>query len=248
MSFFLIKAACGSALGTATAISLALVSSGCQTTAEKSAELKKLQKHEVLAVRGVSVGRENPSVKVLYSAVVGSKEGTTAIVVGMRNTSSRALQLAPIEVTAKDGKGSVVYQNTGPGLQPSLTSVSLLEPGKDTIWVDDQVQATGVAASATALVGAAKTASKIPKLTVSGTHLSEEAGSQIESGSVANPSSVTQQDLVVYAVARNGSKIVAAGRAVLPEVTAGTTVPFQIYFVGDPKGAKVEVSAPPTSF
>jgi len=242
------KVAYGSVLGTVAAIFIALVSSGCQTTAEKSAELRKLQKHVALAVRGVSVSKESPNVKVLYSAVVGSKEGTTAIVVGMRNTSSRALQLAPIEVSAKDAKGSVVYQNTGPGLQPSLTSVSLLEPGKDTVWVDDQVQATGVAATATALVGAAKVTSTIPKLTVSGTHLSEEAGSQIESGSVANRSSVTQQDLVVYAVARKGSKVVAAGRAVLPEVDVGATVSFQIYFVGDPKGAKVEVSAPPTTF
>jgi hypothetical protein len=244
----LMKAAYGSFLGTVAAISLVLVSSGCQTTAEKSAELRRLQKHEVLAVTGVSVKSENPSVKVLYSAVVGSQEGATAIVVGMRNTSSHALRSAPIEVTAKDAKGSVVYQNTGPGLQPSLTSVALLEPGKDTVWVDDQVQATGVARTATALVGAAKVASTIPKLTVSGAQLSEEAGSRIESGSVANTSSVDEQDLVVYAVARRGSKVVAAGRAVLPEVTAGATVPFQIYFVGDPKGAKVEVSAPPTTF
>jgi hypothetical protein len=242
------KAAYGSFLGTVAAISLVLVSSGCQTTAEKSAELKKLQKHEVLAVRGVSVRSENPSVKVLYNAVVGSQEGTTAIVVGMRNTSSHALELAPIEVTAKDAKGSMVYQNTGPGLQPSLTSVSLLEPGKDTVWVDDQVQATAAAASASALVGEAKTVTRIPKITVTGAHLSEEAGSQVESGSVANASSVGQQDLVVYAVARKGSKVVAAGRAVLPEVAAGATVPFQIYFVGDPRGAKVEVSAPPTAF
>ena len=99
------KAAYGSFLGTVAAISLVLVSSGCQTTAEKSAELRKLQKHEVLAVTGVSVKSENPSVRVLYSAVVGSQEGATAIVVGVRNTSSHALRSAPIEVTAKDGKG-----------------------------------------------------------------------------------------------------------------------------------------------
>ena len=126
--------------------------------------------------------------------------------------------------------------------------MSLLEPDKDTVWVDDQVQATGVARTATALVGAAKAASTIPKLTVNGAHLSEEAGSQIESGSVTDASSVGQRDLVVYAVARKGSKVAAAGRAVLPEVAAGTTVPFQIYFVGDPKAAKIEVSAPPTTF
>jgi hypothetical protein len=194
----------------------------------------------------MSISREK--VKMLYSTVVRSSEGTMAVVVGVRNTSSHALETAPIEVTAKNAKGVVTYQNTGPGLQPSLTSVALLEPGQDTVWVDDQALGSGMAASATALVGEGKPASKIPAIAVSGTRLSEEAGSETESGNVANRSSVTQQDLVVYAVARKASKVVAAGRAVLPEVTAGATASFQIYFVGDPKGAKIEVSAPPTAF
>lgn len=242
------KAAYRSVLGAPGAIVLAIACSGCQSTREKSAKLQELAKHVVLASRGVEVSKESPNVKVLHHAVVGSREGTMAVVVDMRNTSSHALRLAPIEVTVRDAKGRVVYQNTGPGLQPSLSSVSLLESGKDTVWVDDQVQATGMAATAAVFVGEAKVASKIPKLTVSGARLSEEAGSHIEWGSVANVSSVTQQDLVVYAVARKGSKVVAAGRAVLPEVPAGATASFQIYFVGDPKGAKVEVSAPPTTF
>jgi hypothetical protein len=210
--------------------------------------LQKLAKHDVLASRGVSVSRESPSVKVLYSTVVRSAEGTAAIVVGMRDTSSHALELAPIEVSAKDAKGSVTYQNTGPGLQSSLTSVALLEPRRETVWVDDQAQGSGVAGTASALVGEAKPASRIPKITVTGAHLSTEAGSETESGSVANQSSVAQLNLVVYAVARKGAKIVAAGRAVLPEVGAGATAPFQIYFVGAPKGAQVELSAPPTTF
>ena len=66
-------------------------------------------------------------------------------------------------------------------------------------------------------------------------------------GTVRNRSTVTQQDLVVYAVARRGGKIVAAGRAVLPEVAAGASVPFQAFLVGEPSGARLEASAPPTT-
>jgi hypothetical protein len=59
---------------------------------------------------------------------------------------------------------------------------------------------------------------------------------------------VAQHHLVVFAVARKGGRIVASGRAVLPEVPPGASVPFQVYFVGDPSGAQIETSAPATTF
>jgi hypothetical protein len=81
-----------------------------------------------------------------------------------------------------------------------------------------------------------------------GARVSSEAGGEAtETGSVANQSALAQADLTVYAVARRAGKVVAAGRAVLPEVAAGTSVPFQIYFVGNPGGAHIEVSAPATT-
>jgi hypothetical protein len=90
-------------------------------------------------------------------------------------------------------------------------------------------------------------------VSIAGTHLSTEAGGEATlSGTVSNNSPTTQQNLVVYAVARRASKIVAAGRAVIPEVTAGTNagtnVPFQIYFAGNPSGAQIQTSAPATTF
>jgi hypothetical protein len=232
------------------AVAIALALCGCQSTQEHSAELRRQAKHDILASQGVSVTKQNPTVKVLQSAVVRSHEGV-AVVVALRNTGTHALENAPIEITVRDAHGSVVFQNNAPGEEPSLTTVSLLEPGQEAIWVDDQVQATGTPTSASAVVGEAKRASgNIPQLSVAGTHLSAEAGAEATlSGTVANRSQTTQQNLVVYAVARRGSKIVAAGRAVLPEVpAAGTNVPFQIYFVGNPSGAQIQTSAPATTF
>lgn len=220
---------------------------GCETTQEKSAALERQAKHTTLAQRGVSVSRENPSVRVLGSAVVHSSVGT-AVAVALRNTSGHTLADAPIELTVRDGKGSVLYQNNTPGLQASLTQVPLLEPGKTMIWVDDQVQVAGTPASASALVGEGKAASTTPTLAVTSARSSTVGAEASESGSVANRSGVSQTNLVVYAIARRAGKIVAAGRAVLPEVEAGTSVPFQIYFVGNPRGAQIEVSAPATTF
>ncbi len=221
--------------------------SGCQTTMERSAQLQRAAKHTVLASRGVSVTRENPSVKVLYSTVVRSSEGT-AVVVGVRNTSTQTLENAPIEITVRDAKGGVLFQNNQPGLDPSLTQVSSLAPGAETAWVDDQVQTAGVPASASALVGeATKASGGLPQMSVEGTHLVEGGGGGA-TGIVTNRSKITQEHLVVYAIARRGSRIVAAGRAILPEASPGAPVPFQVYFVGDPRGASVSTSAPATTF
>jgi hypothetical protein len=237
----------GSALPPLLAALLAVSLCGCETTQEESAALERQAKHTTIAQHGVSVGKENPSVRVLGSAVVQSSEGT-AVAVALRNTSNHTLAGAPIELTVRDGKGSVLYQNNTPGLQASLTQVPLLQPRKTVIWVDDQVQVAGTPASASALVGEAKIASAAPRLEVTSARSSAAGAEASESGSVANRSAVAQTNLVVYAIARRAGKIVAAGRAVLPEVGAGTSVPFQIYFVGNPSGAQIDVSAPATTF
>jgi hypothetical protein len=221
---------------------------GCQSTQEHSAQLRREAKHAVLASQGVSVTKENPSVEIGGTTVLHSGT-TTAVVVSLRDISSRALVNAPIEIDVRDAQGKVIFKNNQPGLQPSLTKVSLLQPGQETLWVDDQVQIAGAPASAIALVGEATQVPSVPKLTVERATLAAEAGTEATmSGTVVNHGQVAQQDLVVYAVARRGGKIVAAGRAVLPEVPPGTSAPFQIYFVGDPKGAKVSTSAPATTF
>jgi hypothetical protein len=82
---------------------------------------------------------------------------------------------------------------------------------------------------------------------VQGLRASEEAGSAGAAGSVHNRSSVTQQHLVVDVLARRGRTILAAGRAVLPEVAAGASAPFQAFLVGAAAGATLQASAPATT-
>jgi hypothetical protein len=242
----------GRARGVTAALAAAITmagASGCQTTMERSAELQRTAKHTVLASQGVSVSRESPSVRVLYSTVVRSSEAT-AVVVGLRNTSTRTLENAPIEITVRNARGAVLFQNNEAGLDPSLTRVSVPAPGVETVWVDDQVQIAGIAASASALVGEGTKARKsVPRLSVTGTHPVQEAGGEPgAAGTVANYSNVAQQHLVVFAVARKNDIIVAAARAILGEVGAGASVPFQVFFVGNPNGAQIQTSVPATTF
>jgi hypothetical protein len=232
---------------------LALGVGGCESSQEKSAQLEQAAKVErtrnpVQASRGLSITQASREVQVVATQVVHSAEGTAAVVT-LRNTSPHALRNVPIAITVKDDAGGTIYQNNAPGLEAALTSVPLLAPGAQVTWIDDQVQASGTPTSVSALVGEAPQApANVPKIAVSSVHPNEEGGSSGAAGTVSNDSTVAQQGLVVYGVARRDGRIVAAGRAVLSEVAAHSSSPFQVLFIGSASGAKLEVSVPPSTF
>jgi hypothetical protein len=227
---------------------VALALGGCESSQERSAQLQREAKHVVgAAARGLSIARASADVKVLGTQVLHDSEGS-AVLVTVQNTSTHALRDVPLAVTLRDASGAVLYSNDAPGLEAGLTSVALLAPGARFTWIDDQVQGAGTPASATALAGEAAAASgPAPQLRLSGVHATEapEAG---VAGTVDNESSVIQHGLVVYGLARRGGKVVAAGRAVLSEVPAHGSSPFQVLFIGSAQGAKVQASAPATTF
>ncbi len=232
-------------------LATAALAGGCETNAERSAKLEKERlAHPVAVQRGLTITRVNPDVRILETASVHDENGT-AVVVRLRNTSTAALRDAPIAITLGDAAGATLYQNNAPGLEPALTTVPLLEPGREAVWVDDQIPTTAKAtARVSARVGESPVVSgALPQLSVRGVHTFEDpANGAGDEGTVTNHSSVTQQKLVVYAVARHGGRVIAAGRAVLPEVPAGRSVPFQVFFIGNPLGAQLEVNAPATTF
>ena len=227
---------------------LALTFAGCESNQERSAHLAKLAHHERHAQSGLSIAHASAEVKVVQTAVLHSAEGT-AVVVGLRNVSAHDLHEVPIAITVTDASGRTLFQNNSPGLEAALTSLASLPAHGEATWVDDQVQASGTPARVSAIVGEAPVASRsIPRVEVAGVRSSaaDAAGGGV-AGTVRNRSAVTQQSLVVYVLARRAGKVLAAGRAVLPEVAAGTSMPFQAFLVGTTTGAKLEASAPPTT-
>jgi hypothetical protein len=235
----------------ATLALVALALTACESNQERSAKLEKADKHQEreaaqrreLAQRALTITRPSTRVKVVATGVVHSSEGAAAIV-SVRNISGTSLRKVPVRITVRNARGDSIYTNATAGLSPTLLSIALL-PAHDVVtWIDDQVQGSGAPASVSAEVGEGTPASgAIPRLSVQGAHLSE---AQAE-GNIVNHSSVPQQEVVVDAVARRGGKIVAAGRAVLAQAAAGASTPFQVFFVGDPSGAQLEVSAPATT-
>jgi hypothetical protein len=227
---------------------LALVLTGCETNQERSAHLARLARHHRIAQKSLSITHRSADVHVTEATILRDAEGAAAVVT-LRNLSSRTQRDVPIAITVKDARGAVTFQNNAPGLEAALTSVASLPAHGEVTWVDDQVPASGDPASVSAVVGVAPTASgSVPQLEVQGVHETEEpTGGTAADGTVKNRSKITQQNLLVYVIARRAGRIVAAGRAVLPEAAAGASAPFQAFFVGAAKSARLEASAPATT-
>jgi hypothetical protein len=230
-----------------------LALTGCETTAEKSAQLERAAKRAqagalgagVSPARGLSITRKSTRIRVGRATILHDSEGTAAAIT-LDNVSTTPLRNVPIAITVRDAGGSPLYTNDAAGLAPALVSAPLLPAHGSLTWIDDQVQAAGVPASVTATVGEGeRVTGAIPALAVQGVHFSEDqtSGLNVE-GSVLNRSHIGQRELVVYCSALRGGKIVAAGRALVPLAAAGAATRFQIYFVGDPRGAQLKLSAP----
>ena len=228
-----------------------LALAGCETTQEKSAALEKAAKRRAVAAngKGLKIATVSATIKTVTATALHSSEGT-AVALELVNSSGAAREV-PLLVSVAEGAKTGAYTNSAPGLARSLTSLSYVPAHGRAVWVDDQVQLAGSPGRVTATVGSAEPAKgAVPAVAIVSHRLEAEAGgTEFVAGTVANRSTVEQRELVVYAVAKRGGRIVAAGRSVLASLSAGATGHFQIFLLGaDAKGAQLELGAPPSSF
>jgi len=236
---------------------LALALSGCESTQEKAAKVKRVaaiseranDRRRALAQRALSITHLSANVKVLQTTLLRSPEGTAAAVVTLRNLAAKPISDAPIQITVRNAQGASLYTNATPGLGVGLAEVPLLPAHAVTEWIDDQIQASGAPAHVEAKVGEGSPASGTPpQLSFDAVHVFEEAaGSAGAEGELVNHSQTAQQELVIYAIARKDGRIVAAGRAIVAEAGPGTTTHFQAFMVGKPRGAQLQLAAPPST-
>jgi hypothetical protein len=155
-----------------------------------------------------------------------------------------------VDVTGAGGK--IVYSNETGGLEASLQRIALLRPGQAAWWVDDQVLTSQSATGVKLRIGTGSSLSSgaaLPILATSAVNVGQQAGVSVLSGHLVNHSSEAQSKVPVFAVAVRGGRVVAAGRAVVAALLghSGASVPFQIFLVGNPMGAKIELTAAPTA-
>ena len=226
----------------------ALALSACQTTQELSAQ-RAGQAKKLVSQKGLTVGAVNPDVAVGATSIVQDENGIAAVV-ELRNTGKVAQAGLPVSIAVTDAKGKRLYRNDVAGLEDSLVSMALLAKGQDAFWVNNQITAAGKPAKVQARVGAAKgkVPAQVPSFAISGVSLQSDSGSVFAKGTIVNRSKVAQKRLTIFAVARKGTKIVAAGRGILDALPPAGAKPtrFTIFFIGNPKGAKLSFAAPPT--
>lgn len=230
--------------GAALAALLATALAGCETTQEKSARLEKEAKHVALARTGLSVTRPSAVIHVREAIVLHGAE-TAAVLVVLDNASSRAQERVPISITVSDENGKPVFSNDAPGLEAGLVSIASVPAHAEAFWVDDQLPAGAKPARVSARVGEGTAASAVPQIAIASVHQTEGAATGPGVAATAsNRSRVAQQSLTVFAVARRAGHVVAAGRAVIPELAANASAPFQLFFVGSAQGAQLRLIAP----
>lgn len=225
---------------------LALASlTACQSTQSRSSELEAEGSKVLLESSGLKVTRANPEVRVVSTTLLTEPEAS-AVVVEVHNDSGANLVDVPVALDVLDGKGHSVYRNDAPGLEQALVAIPYIPAGGDALWINDQILASGRPASARVRVGVSSNtfSGELPDIEVSPPTV--EAG-RIASGHVVNRTGEDQNRLLLYAVARRGSEIVAAGRGAFEHLKPETKeLPYHVYFVGDPSGARVTITQYPT--
>jgi hypothetical protein len=225
----------------------AVVLSACQSTQDTSAQLAR-EGRKAFSEKGIVVLQRARDIRVVETAAFQDRNGAAAVVV-LRNESPEAIAGVPISIDVVGPGGGSVFKNDAPGLEPSLTHAASLPARGELDWVNDQVTPSGQVQSVKPTVGApgSRTAKPLPKLDVSSPALTVDPVSGVEAtGTATNRSSVEQLKLIVYCVARRGSRIVAAGRAQIARLRPGQKRPYHVFFIGDPRGARVTVEAPPS--
>ncbi|MGK2933348.1 MAG: hypothetical protein ACSLFD_11410 [Solirubrobacterales bacterium] len=227
--------------------SIALLA-GCESTQSKSAKLE-AEGEDLVKTEKVDIGAANKQIDIVEKTVLTDVNGS-AVAVVMKNDSQGGLADAKISVNVKGANGKSVYRNDAAGVETSLIQVPVVAAGGEVIWVNDQVIATAPPKSVEVTVGEAKQLPRdLPEIEVSEPKLTTDPTSGIEAvGTVTNKSDIDQIDIVLYAIARKGGKIVAAGRGQIANLkTDGKPATYHIFFIGNPTGADVTVVAPPVN-
>jgi hypothetical protein len=241
-------------LGLLVLIVMPLLLSGClgvETTPEKSAKKAKTAVNSIAGQKGLAIGKLNAAIKVEDSTIIQDANGVAAVV-RVKNTGPTQIAL-PVAITVSDAKGKKLYANDTPGLDASLTSLPVLGAGQEADWVNNQILVAGKAAKVVAQIGAAREKARpdnLPKIMLSTIKPGRDQDGTYAKGTVTNQSAIAQKRLVISCVARDGDKVLAAGRAVVdrlaPAAESKKPTTFTVFFIGDPRQAKLACAAPPT--
>ena len=221
----------------------------CESTQDKAAEARAAGQALLAAQVPLAIPKPNEEVEILSTTLLGDENGG-AVAVELQNTGKQTLVGVPILAIVKDAEGKTVFKNAAYGSEYALNHVPLMRPGETVTWVNDQILASGTPKSARVTVGRPDSTdpSQVPEIAVSPPRLQSDSSGLVVRGTMTNKSQIDQRKLTLFAVARQGGEIVAAGRGGYKNLRADSPKPgnYNIFFIGDPRGGEITVTAPPS--
>lgn len=229
---------------------LVALASGCQSTQAESAERELLGEQIINSEKVTNKIRvESKDIEVVDTTLLEDEAGT-AVVVEVENKSDETFVNVPILIEVVDKKGKTVFANDLAGLAVPLVSIPVVEAGATVDWVHNQVLPTGEPDDVKVKVGVpvTETPPTIPEIKVDEPKLEKDLSGLEAVGFAENLSAVEQLDITFFAVARKGDEVVAAGRGALKRLLPEAPRPsdYHIFFIGDPTGADISVTGPPS--
>jgi hypothetical protein len=223
---------------------LALTS--CTSSQDKARAIR--DRAQATAPKPLVIPKPNKDIKVGDTTLLHDQNGD-AVVVPLTNETDKTLVSVPILIDVRNGK-QTIYKNDTAGLDYALNHVAVIKPHETFLWVNDQLTGQGQTVKVRVGEPEEKTpAGALPQYTVSEPRFGNDFSGVKVSGTVRNESKTDQSHLILFAVARQGDRIVAAGRGQVKKLKhTAKPAPYVVYFIGDPTGADVEIQAPPTTF
>jgi hypothetical protein len=228
------------------AVTAGVTLTACQSSQDKAKEIQ--AQAQAAAPKPLAIPRPNKDVKVDDTTLLHDQNGD-AVAVEVTNESNQTLVDVPILVDIRDANGKTIEKNDTAGLDFALNHITVVKPHETFTWVNDQLQPSGIPKSAKVTIGEpeAKPPAKLPELVVSPPKIGHDVSGAKVSGTVTNRSQLDQSQLVLFAVARQGGRVVAAGRGLIKKSKVGAKpAPYVIFFIGNPEGGDVTIDAPPT--
>jgi hypothetical protein len=224
----------------------ALALGSCTSSQDKARSIR--EHAQATAPKPLVITKQNKDLKLGETTMLHDQNGD-AMVVPVTNESSKTMVGVPILVEIKNGK-QTVYKNDTAGIDYALNHIAVIKPHETFYWVNDQLTGQGKTAKVQVGEPEEKTPSgPLPEYTVSAPRFGSDFSGVKVSGTVKTDSKVDQSHLILFAVARQGNQIVAAGRGQIKKLKhSAKPSPYVIYFIGDPTGADVTIQAPPTTF
>ena len=179
--------------------------------------------------------------------ILVGEDQTAAVIVELDSKDkTQGLLWAPIDVKLLDAGGNIVAETNTEGADPAIVHVPFVPAGGQSFYVNDLLSPSATPVSATVTLGGKPVA--LPAgadfLKATAKYVTDPDFGAGFDGTITNTATVRQEQLIVQVIARRGADIVAAGTSIVKGLEPGASQEFQGLFIGDPRGAKLTVSAP----